>query len=43
MRAAGIEIAQSELFENVLHVTSSENDDVVQAFASGTAKESFAN
>ncbi len=38
VRSAGIETAQSELFENVLQVTSSENDDVVQAFASDTIR-----
>jgi hypothetical protein len=31
------------LFEDVLHVTSSENDNVIQTFAPRTTKESFAN
>ena len=43
VRATPIEIDQSVLFKDVLHVTSPENDDVIQTFASGTAKESFTN
>ena len=43
VRATAIEIDQSVLFKDVLHVTSSENDDVIQTLASGTAKESFTN
>ena len=43
VRATRIEIVQSVLFKDVLHVPSSENDDVVQTFASGTANESFTN
>jgi hypothetical protein len=43
VRATRIEIVQPVLFKDVLHVRSSENDDVIQTFASGTAKESFAD
>ena len=43
VRATRIEIVQPVLFKDVLHVSSSENDDVIQTFASGAAKESFAD
>ena len=41
--ATRIKIAYSVLFKDVLHVSPSENDDVIQTFASGAAKESFAD
>ena len=43
VRATRTKIVQSVLFKDVLHVPSSEDDDVIQAFAPGTANESFTN